>query len=140
MDFMAVTAGMTAFKAGVETLRAAIGIVKDVRDALPSSGDKDRIGDALDEAMQKMAEGEATVASALGYTLCRCAFPPTPMLTVGHIPIRSLNGIDKGQALSRHSNTGGGMTGSIPVHECPKCKTTDAPTYPNFERTVVASG
>ena len=24
------------------------------------------------------------------------------------------------------------MTGSIPVHECPKCKTTDAPTYPKF--------
>ena len=28
------------------------------------------------------------------------------------------------------------MTGSGPVHQCPKCKTTDAPNYPNFQRTV----
>src|ERR1700737_18245 len=40
------------------------------------------------------------IAKALGYELCKCEFPPTPMLTVGE-----LNGRPK--------------TG--PVYECPKC-------------------
>jgi hypothetical protein len=57
------------------------------------------------------------------------------MLMVGYLPIRSLSGIDKGQVLSRKPKAGGGLTGSIAVHECPRCKNTDAPGY-NFERTV----
>ena len=35
MDFAAVAAGMTALKAGLDTIKAAIGIVKDIRDVLP---------------------------------------------------------------------------------------------------------
>jgi hypothetical protein len=58
------------------------------------------------------------------------------MLMVGHLPIRFLSGMDKGDFLSRPARAGGGLTGSIPVHQCPKCKNTDAPNYPKFQRTV----
>jgi hypothetical protein len=139
MDFTSISAGMAALKAGLDTAKTALGIVKDAKDMLPSSDQKQRIETALAHANEKMAESEAGVANALGYTLCRCQFPPTPMLLVGHIPIVRLNGIDKGQALSRKSKAGGGMTGSVPVHECPRCRTTDAPNYPNFQRTISAA-
>jgi hypothetical protein len=45
---------------------------------------------------------EAQVLKALGYELCKCEVPPTPMLTVGHR-------IPRGQSRSE------------PVYECPKC-------------------
>ena len=138
MDFASISAGMAAVKAGLDTAKTALGIVRDAKDMLPSSDQKQRIETALAHASEKMAEGEAAVANALGYTLCRCQFPPTPMLLVGHIPIHHLSGIDKGQVLSQKPKAGGGMTGSVPVHECAKCKTTDAPNYPNFQRSVVA--
>jgi hypothetical protein len=132
MDFASISAGMAAVQVGLDTAKAALGIIKDAKDMLPSSDQKQRIEAALAQANEKMAEGEAAVANALGYTLCRCQFPPTPMLLVGHIPIRHLSGVDMGQALSQKPKAGGGMTGSVPVHECPKCKTTDAPKLSEF--------
>ena len=135
VDFLAVSAGMSALKSGLDTVKTALGIIKDAKDLLPSGQEKNRITIALDHATEKMAEGEAAVASALGFTLCRCAFPPTPMLMVGYLPIRNLSGIDKGQVLSQKPKPGGGLTGSIAVHECPRCKNTDAPGD-NFQRSV----
>ncbi len=126
-------------KTAFDTAKTALGIVRDVKDTLPSGNAKDRVGTALAQATEKMAEGEAAVAAALGYTLCRCQNPPTPMLMVGYLPIRHLSGIDKGHVLSQPARAGGGLTGSIPLHECPKCKNTDAPGY-NFQRTVSESG
>ena len=139
MDFVTVTEGVIAFKSGLDTIKTAINIIKDVKDNMSNSTDKDFISNAIDQASQKMAEGEAAVAIALGYKLCRCTNPPNPMLLVGYIPIKNLNGMDKGQMLSRKTAIGGGLTGAIPVHECPKCKNTDAPTYPNFQRTITNS-
>jgi hypothetical protein len=138
MDFASISAGMAAAKAGLDTIKATLGIIEEAKDLLPNSDQKNRIEMALTHASEKMAEGEAAVANALGYTLCRCQFPPTPMLMVGYLPIRHLSGIDMGQVLSQKPKAGGGMTGSIAVHECPKCKTTDAPGY-NFLRTVLSA-
>ncbi len=135
MNLSDVAAGLSAVKTAFDTAKTALGIVSDVRDTLPSGSAKDRVGTALEQATEKIAEGEAAVAAALGYTLCRCQNPPAPMLMVGHLPIRHLSGIDKGQVLSQSARAGGGLTGSIPVHECPKCKNTDAPGY-NFQRAV----
>src|SRR5258708_26355240 len=55
---------------------------------------------ATAESSSRIAEAE--VAKALGYELCKCQFPPTPMLTVGSIdnPEMKLRG---------------------PVFECPRC-------------------
>lgn len=56
---------------------------------------------ALDKASKATAIAEAQVAQALGYQLCKCEFPPTPMLTVG-----STGRDDK----------------AATVYQCPKCK------------------
>jgi hypothetical protein len=136
MDISQVGAGLAAVKTAFDALKSAVDLARRVKDALPSGSEKDRAAAALEDAERKMAEAEASVAEALGYTLCRCQFPPTPMLMVGHIPNMHLSGIDRGKVLSQPARAGGGMTGSIPVHQCPKCKTTDAPSYQNFQRTV----
>jgi hypothetical protein len=91
---------MAALKTGLDTVKTALDIFKQAKDSLPNGEGKNQISNALNQATEKLAEGEAAVASALGFTLCRCAFPPTPMLMVGSIPIRHLSGIDRGQALS----------------------------------------
>lgn len=131
MDFATINAGVAAVKSGLDVVKIALGLAKDAKDLLPSGDQKDQVGAALETATRKLAEGEAAVAASLGYKLCLCEFPPTPMLRVGHIRISQLSGMDKGPAMERN---GGGMTGSIAVHECPKCKQTDAPSYPNFAR------
>jgi hypothetical protein len=130
---------MAAVRTGLDTIKTAVGLIREAKDMLPSGEQKDKAGIALENAATKLAEGEAAVAVALGFTLCRCAFPPTPMLMVGHIPIRHLSGPDMGQVLSRKPKAGGELTGSVPVHECPKCGNTDAPSYDKFQRTVPKS-
>jgi hypothetical protein len=48
---------------------------------------------------------EAELAKAFGYELCKCDFPPTPMLTVGYF----------------NWNHGANKKEGDPVYECPKC-------------------
>jgi hypothetical protein len=57
---------------------------------------------ALDKAIAATAIAEAEVAKALGYKLCKCQFPPAPILTVGHIDNFDADLHD-------------------PVYECPSC-------------------
>ena len=134
MDFAAITAGASAVKSGLEILKTALGIAKDAKELLPDGDRKDQVGEALATVTRKLREGEAAIADALGYQLCRCQFPPTPMLRVGHLPYRHLSGIDRGAVLAQHVKAGGGLIGAIAVHVCPRCKQTDAPAYPDFMR------
>jgi hypothetical protein len=60
------------------------------------------------------------------------------MLMVGYIGFYQLSGIDQ-HLFHQKIKEGSGLIGSIPVHECPKCKNTDAPSYPLFQRTVSSS-
>ena len=135
MDLAAITVGISAVKAGFDTAKTAISIVKETIELLPNSRERQQIENALANASAKMTEGEASVAIGLGYTLCRCSYPPAVMLKVGTVPIRHLDAFSKGQALSQKPGPGGGMTGSIAVHECPRCGGTDLPGY-SFERTA----
>jgi hypothetical protein len=91
----------------VDTSRAAIGLVKDTKELLPQDERAATITAALATAESSSRIAEAEVAKALGYELCKCQFPPTPMLTVGHI-----------------DNAYAKMFG--PVFECPKCGYTTA--------------
>jgi hypothetical protein len=96
--------GATALKAGFDAFRSALGLLRDTKKTL---GDDDKartkaVDEALDHAERAAGIAEAEIAKALGYELCKCEFPPTPMLTVGYK-------LERGQA------------GKGPVFECPKC-------------------
>lgn len=96
--------GAAAIKTAFESLRSAIGLVKDVRSLGGGSEQQQKAIDvALTTASSSTAIAEAEVAKALGYELCKCEFPPTPMLTVGY---RTPYG--KGTVVET-------------VYECPKC-------------------
>jgi hypothetical protein len=98
--------GALAFKTIFDGLRSAISMVREARG---KSGDADHgkeetklIEAALEKASIATAVAEAEVAKGLGFELCKCQFPPIPMLTVGHI-----------------DNPDAKMRGA--VYECPKC-------------------
>jgi hypothetical protein len=95
--------GATALKAGFDLFRSAVGSVREAAKALGRNDAKTKAAAAaLDEALRSAQIAEAMMAKALGYKLCYCANPPTPMLTVGH-------------------GLGRGGSPSGPVFECPKC-------------------
>ena len=101
---------VAAAKTGFDMLRSVIGLVRDVGTALPADK-KEAITRSLEEADKQLRLAEATIADTLGYTLCRCAFPPSPMLLVGY----RTEYTPKGRQLI-----------TVEIHECPVCKRNDA--------------
>ena len=67
-------------KAGFDLFRSAIGLAKDVQGILPAGEKKDAIAASLEQAERQMKLAEAQIAQSLGYHLCRCEWPPTPMV------------------------------------------------------------
>lgn len=102
-DVVTIASAIGALKPTFDALRSAMGLLKDAKDLLPA-GDKreSAISQALMTAKSSAKIAEAEVAKALGYELCKCEFPPIPMLTVGFIDNKEV-----------------GLVG--PVYECPKC-------------------
>jgi len=94
--------GIDAFKTAIENIRSAIGMVKNVRSGTDQQ--QKAIDNALREARLKTVIAEAQLAKALGYALCKCDYPPTPMKTVGYLT----------------STQGNHQIGEL-VYECPKC-------------------
>jgi hypothetical protein len=101
-DPLTITSAIGALKPTFDALRSAMGLLKDAKDLLPSGDQREKaISQALVTAESNSKIAEAEIAKALGYELCKCAFPPTIMLTVGN-----------------HN----GRSGHVgPVYECPKC-------------------
>lgn len=108
MDLAQITTTLGLFKTGFDTLRTAMGLVKDVQGVLPEGEKKDVVGRTLDEADKQLVLAEVQIAQALGYPLCRCQFPPIPMLKVGWASV------------PRSDVKYGGQT-QVDAHECPKC-------------------
>jgi hypothetical protein len=109
--------GANAFKAIFDSLRSAITMVRELRSRPDGGSEKETalIDAALDKADGAAAIAQAQVAKALGYELCKCEFPPIPMLTVGSHNGRS------------------GIPDGLPVYECPKCKFNTAAPW-SFNR------
>jgi hypothetical protein len=111
--------GALAFKSIFDGLRSAISMVREAkgsRDADQGKEETKLIEAALEKASAATAIAEAEVAKALGFELCKCQFPPIPMLTVGHI-----------------DNPNAKMVG--PVYECPKCGYNSARVW-SYTRTA----
>jgi hypothetical protein len=107
-----VMGGFAALKSGVDTLRGVLGLYRDIRAALPADK-QEAVTKALNEAEKNLQMAEAEFARGFGYRLCRCKFPPTPMLLVGHRP-----------SPFKHPRVDPSPP-DLPVHECPVCKRND---------------
>ena len=100
-----IVSAIAALKPTFEAIRSAIGLVKDAKDLLPPDDKREAaISQALVMAESSAKIAEAEIAKALGYELCKCAFPPTPMKTVGYFNRKA----------AAHNE-------GDPVFECPKC-------------------
>jgi hypothetical protein len=103
----------TALKTAFDSFRSAIGLVKEVQ-SLGGGTEQQQatIDNALAQAISTAAIAQAEIAKALGYELCKCDFPPTPMRTVGYFNKR----------VAKHNE-------GDPVYECPKCGYCNAGPY-----------
>jgi hypothetical protein len=124
MDLTQIAGAVAGAKTGFDMLRAAIGLVRDVQGVLPEGEKKDVVGRTLAEADKQVALAEAQIAQALGYPLCRCQFPPIPMLKVGWTSVPKPD-----------PKRGGNRMVDVDAHECPKCLQTDVQGY-GIERKI----
>ena len=79
-----VTEAMESVKVGLSLFAQALGLVKQTNDLLPDSKDKEVIEKSLNEANKAAKLAESQIAQALGYSLCKCTFPPQIMLSNGY--------------------------------------------------------
>ena len=106
LDLSAIAEGTTAITAALDLFRSADATARDVAASLPSGAKREAAERALEKADQAALIARASVAKALGYELCRCKFPPEPMLYAGY---RSDD--------------------ASPVYECPVCSRDSATPY-----------
>src|SRR5215204_5892955 len=105
VDPSTLAKGLAAAKTAFDGVRSAISMVKDIRSlGGGTEQQQNAIDNALTVATSSTAIAEAEFAKALGFELCKCEFPGTPMLTVGYFN-------------RRHGTKNEGD----PVYECPKC-------------------
>jgi hypothetical protein len=107
VDLTSLSDGIALFKSGMDGIRGALSIWKDIRGAVPEGAEREAVSRALEKSEEQLQIAEAQIAKGLGYDLCECAFPPTPMLTVGW-----MNGVSN-------------KISSRAVHRCPKCGIMD---------------
>jgi hypothetical protein len=124
MDTRAIMDAFAATKTGIDLFRGAIRLAKDAKSILPDGEKKEIVSRALEEAEKQIGTAEAQIAQALGYPLCRCIFPPTPMLLVGYWTPGRYD-IEHAIAAQLRKAQGGGAV-TMDVHECPLCKRNDA--------------
>lgn len=99
------TSWMQDTKAAFDLVRMAIGTLSDLTNLLPEGEKREVATKAIENAERQTKVAEASIAKALGFELCKCEFPPTPMLTVGY---RMVAG------------------GVQMIDECPRCSITSA--------------
>jgi Zn finger protein HypA/HybF involved in hydrogenase expression len=105
--------GFTALKMAFDSARSAFSMAKEVWSRGGGTEQEQKaIESALTIASSNTALAEAKIAVSLGYELCKCEFPPTPMRTVGYFNRRTENNKE-----------------GDPVYECPKCGYNNAGPY-----------
>ena len=88
-----------ALKSSIEATRSLIAAVKDLVSFWPNDGKREAALKAVASAERAALIAEAQIAQALGYRLCKCQFPPRPMLSTGRFD-------DHG----------------VQIYQCPDCK------------------
>ena len=124
IDLTTLTEGFAILKSAVDSSRSVFTMIKDYRASGSSTEHEQKaIETALTTASTNTALAEATLGQAFGYEMCKCTFPPTPMLTVGYYDRPLHDDFDR-------------RIGD-PVYACPKCGYNTAGPFA-FKRTVVA--
>jgi hypothetical protein len=123
MDIAAIATGMTLAKTGFDTLRIALGLVKDIQQVLPDEK-KEVVARTLEEADTQLRLAEAEIAKALGYSLCRCEFPPTPMLKIGYR--FALDHFERSALINMTQAGHASSPSAFAINERPKCGKDDA--------------
>lgn len=67
-------------KGWFEAAKAALALLNAAKDAIPKGKPRDEAEAKIHEAESAMKKADAALANELGYRLCKCEFPPTPML------------------------------------------------------------
>jgi hypothetical protein len=125
-DLTTFSEGIATLKTAFDAVRSAYSMTKDFRSSGGSTEQQQKaIENALTVASTNTALAEATLGQAFGYELCRCSFPPTPMLTVGYYD----------RVLHDDFNRSIGD----PVYECPKCGYSTAGPF-SYKRTAPPRG
>ncbi len=71
-------------KIGLQLFKESIGLIKDVKDTLPESPQKEAASKSLIAAEAATQIAEANIAKAFGYPLCHCSFPPGIMTGISY--------------------------------------------------------
>jgi hypothetical protein len=75
----------SAVKTMIDSFRSAIGLAKEANAIGGGTAEQKKAVDtALATASSSAALAEVEIAKTFGYPLCKCQFPPTPMLTIGY--------------------------------------------------------
>ena len=112
---------LITLKAAIDLCRTAKAAFFDALNHLPEGKDKEAAAQSLEEAEKATQLAEASIAQAFGYELCKCEFPPTPMLRIGY-----------------RDDLSGKEDNVLYVYECPKCKQNSARMWA-FERQIGGS-
>jgi hypothetical protein len=107
-DENSFVSGLSDLKNVFDALRSMLGTIKDAKDILPDSEQKQAIELSIEASEKQLLIAEAQIADSLGYELCRCIFPPVIMLKVGYRE-------DQRNDMAL-----------VDVYECPKCKQNTA--------------
>lgn len=117
-DPSVITENAGAFAAAFNAVRSMLGVFKDAKDLLPE-GKREAVEKAVEASERQLKIAEAEIATALGYKLCQCQFPPNIMLSVG--------------VIARHSTRTNER-----VYECTVCGADTAHPF-GFDRFVPKS-
>ncbi|MFZ1445196.1 MAG: hypothetical protein WAS49_06925 [Candidatus Dechloromonas phosphoritropha] len=71
---------ISSLKEVFQTIATALSAIKTAKDLLPEGKEKKVAERAVEEAISAAKLAEVQAATALGYPLCRCAWPPTIMV------------------------------------------------------------
>lgn len=70
-----------SIKQAISAFGAALTVLKQAKDLLPDSSQKQELNTAIESAERQLKIAESQTAHALGYELCRKHFPPEIMLS-----------------------------------------------------------
>lgn len=62
------------------TAKNALDLLRGARELVPVGDQRDRLQEEIDKLEVVLQEAQASHAKALGFNLCQCTYPPSPML------------------------------------------------------------